>query len=90
MLNKTYLNTALGRDDSIYRRFGEGIELAIVPSHKVRFEKVATVTVVLELSLVQLHGEVRRLEVQRDQLTSGIPENLEKKQLEKRCNQTIP
>jgi hypothetical protein len=48
----TYLNTALGRNDSVYRRFGEGIELAIVPSHKVRFEKVATVAVVLELALV--------------------------------------
>ena len=54
--------------------------------HEVRLEEVAAVPIVLKLALVQLHRQVRGLEVQGDQLATGIPEDLKKEIRKKKLN----
>lgn len=76
-----YLHGALSCNHAIYWSISEGIEAPVGSAHEVRFEKVATVSVVLELALVQLHRQVRRLEVQGHHLAAGVPEHLGRKDL---------
>ena len=82
----THFDRALRRDDPVHGRLGERVELLVVPPHEVGLEEVAAVPVVLELALVQLHREIRGLEVQRDQLAAGVPEYLKKKEKKKERN----
>lgn len=75
-----YPNGARGRDDTIHA-LGERIEGPIGPPHKVRLQKVSSAVIVLKLSLVQLHRQIGRLEVQRHHLTAGVPEYLHRENL---------
>ena len=45
-------------DDSVDSRLGEEVEASVFAPHEVWFEKVATATVVLEQTEVELHSEV--------------------------------
>lgn len=74
---KSYLYSTLCSNDTIYWRIGEGIETPVGASHEVRFEEISTVSVVLELALVELHRQVGRLEVQGHHLAARVPEHLE-------------
>ena len=54
----------------------ERVELPVLAAHELWFEEVSAAAVVLELALVELHGQVRRLEVERHHLAAGVPEDL--------------
>ena len=75
-MHTLYLYCTLGCNDPIHRGFRKWIELLVLSPHKVWLEEVTTVAVVLELALVQLHWQVRRLEVKRYQLAARVPEYL--------------
>lgn len=59
----TNFDRTMSCDDTVHGRFREGIKCAIWTTHKVRLQQIATLVVVFELSLVQLHPDVGRLEV---------------------------
>ncbi len=63
-------------DDAVHGRLAEGVEVLVGAAQEVGLEQVAAVAVVLELALVQLHAQVGRLEVERDHLAAGVPEDL--------------
>ena len=76
MNNFSYLDGTESGDDPVHRRLTKRIKVLVRAAQEVGLEKVAAVPVVLELALIQLHTQVRRLEVERDHLAARIPENL--------------
>jgi hypothetical protein len=66
----------LSCDHAIYWTFGERVERSVMSPHEIRFQQVTTVAVVFKFTLVQLHGQVGRLKIERHHLTAGIPEDL--------------
>lgn len=72
----THGNVAGGGQDTVDSGFGEGVEGSLGTPHEIRLQQITAVAVVLELALIQLEGQIRSLEVQRHQLTAGIPESL--------------
>lgn len=70
------LHRTLGSNDSINRWFCKWIKTTISPPHEVWLQQVPTVTIVFKFPLIQLHGQVRCLEVQWHHLAASIPEHL--------------
>lgn len=77
----THLHRALCCDDAVYGGISEGVKAAISAAHEVWLQEVATVAIVLEFALVQLHGKVWSLEVQRYHLASRVPEHLSSRKI---------
>ncbi|KAI8431912.1 hypothetical protein MSG28_004463 [Choristoneura fumiferana] len=71
-----YLHRTLGRNHPVHGGISKGVEAPVRAPHEIRFQQVAAVAVVLELALVQLHRQVRRLEVQGHHLAASVPEHL--------------
>jgi len=76
LTEEAYLNAALCGDHSVHGALGEGIEAPISPPHEIRLQQIARGAVVLELALIQLHRQIRGLEVQRHHLAASVPEDL--------------
>jgi len=76
VLGVSDLDGAEGGDHAVDGRLAERVEVLVGAAQKVGLEQVAAVAVVLELALVQLHAQVRRLEVERHHLAARVPEDL--------------
>ena len=75
-LNHNHLHFALSCHGPINGSFSKGIKLLVLSAHEIRLKEVATVPIVLKLGLIQLHCQVRGLEIQCDHLAARVPEYL--------------
>ena len=76
--NAIYLDGALGSDDTVDRRFCKRIESPVRSTHKVWFQQVPAIAVILEFALVQLEGQIGCLKVERNHLRASVPKHLKK------------
>lgn len=69
------LDGALGGNDAVHA-LRERIETLVNAPHELGLQQVAGRVIELEFALIQLHRQIRRLEVEGHHLTSRIPEDL--------------